>query len=156
MSRHLSINKILLTAEGSLGRVAEHAMRLHNIEKRIIELLPGSIRQHTLLADHSAKSLTLVATTAAVAARLRYLEPDLIRQLNNMKGAGQLEQIKVVIASQRGTSRPGNKTGQPVDPKPFSGATRELLEQTGKSVRNPRLAAALLKLSGKGQDQAAE
>ena len=150
MGRSRSLNKLFAETDGSpLAEVIAKTARLKSIREQILDYIPASLRPLIDLAEDNHGTLTLVCQSGTVANRLRFMETQLLTQINSNQRLPQLQGIKTVVRSNKlpaGHYRPTKGAGKYCPT--MSDATAALIEQTSSAVSNPELAKALKKLAG--------
>ena len=126
--------------------ILERARRLQRLEQAVLRLLPENLSAHCTVQNLKSEILVLATSSPAWAARLRFVTPDLIKQLEC--------QLALTIRTIQVRIEPETVEIQPVkrqQPK-LSLASGTLLAQTANSVDHPALQEALYRLAAKARD----
>ena len=126
--------------------ILERARRLQRLEQAVLRLLPENLSAHCTVQNLKSEILVLATSSPAWAARLRFVAPDLIKQLEC--------QLSLTIRTIQLRIEPETVDIQPVkreQPK-LSLASGTLLAQTANSVNHPALQEALYRLAAKARD----
>ena len=146
MGSQQHLHKLLAAAGGPLAQLLhasqEHARLLAQLRQRLPADLAAALRSATLDRGH----LRLGVSGSAWATRLRFMAPQLCRQLADWP-YGPVEAVQVHVAAPTGAA----PSGAPPAPVPLSSASREHLETVARTTTDPRLAAALRALAGNGE-----
>ena len=126
--------------------ILERARRLQRLEQAVLRLLPENLSAHCTVQNLKSEILVLATSSPAWAARLRFVAPDLIKQLEC--------QLALTIRTIQVRIEPETLDIQPVkrqQPK-LSLASGTLLAQTANSINHPALQEALYRLAAKARD----
>ena len=126
--------------------ILERARRLQRLEQAVLRLLPENLSAHCTVQNLKNEILVLATSSPAWAARLRFVAPDLIKQLEC--------QLALTIRTIQVRIEPETLDIQPVkrqQPK-LSLASGILLAQTANSINHPALQEALYRLAAKARD----
>jgi hypothetical protein len=136
----ISITK-LLRAQGTLTRLNRQLAQHQRLTEQLRNLLPPPLNEQLLAAVLNGGRLTLLVPSPVWASRLRYLAPQLLRQLRQQ---GLLvEQLHPRIVPQQGQLRSSGHRKSPV----LSQQSARLLHQTAETMEAGPLREALLRLS---------
>jgi hypothetical protein len=136
----ISITK-LLHAQGSLTQLNRQLVQQQRLAEQVRELLPPPLNEQLLGAVLNGRRLTLLVQSPVWASRLRYLAPQLLRQLRQQ---GLLvEQVQPRIVPEQGKTRKRAPRKSPV----LSPQNVKLLRQTAEAMEAGPLREALLRLS---------
>ncbi|HHH43680.1 MAG TPA: DUF721 domain-containing protein [Gammaproteobacteria bacterium] len=124
----------------------ERTRRLQQLEQAVQQLLPENLSAHCTVLNLKSEILVLTAPSPAWAARLRFVIPDLIKQLQCQLGL-TVRTVQVKIAPERVENQPVTSHR----PR-LSLASGTLLAQTAHSVKHPALQEALYRLAAKARD----
>ncbi|PKL94334.1 MAG: hypothetical protein CVV18_09220 [Gammaproteobacteria bacterium HGW-Gammaproteobacteria-8] len=142
--RPRSIAKILEQV-GSSGQmpISLKARQLADLSHRVQACLPADLAGHCHVIGLRDGCLRLATDTPAWAARLRFQAPRLVQQLRQ-RGAVTLHTVQVqinpVTAPREAPARKPRMTAE----------NAWLLEQTARSIKDPGLARALVRLARRG------
>lgn len=89
---------ILHNAHGELGEIIAQAGQIKNLDLEIETLLPENLRQHCKVANYNKGTLMLYVDSGALAAKCRYLKPQLISSLRSHAEFAGLASIDFKIA----------------------------------------------------------
>lgn len=143
-SQH-DLNKLLAARSGALSSLltasGQHAALLAEVRSRLPAELAAAL--HGAVLEDGC--LRLAVTSGAWAGRLRYLAPQLGRELAQL-AAGRVESVQVRVAVDAHPAPPA----RPPAPRPLSAASRAHLASVAETTDQPRLAAALRALARNG------
>ncbi|MBI5461916.1 MAG: DUF721 domain-containing protein [Gammaproteobacteria bacterium] len=122
------------------------ARRLAGLERQVRACLPQELADHCHLAGIRDGCLRLVVDSPAWAARLRFQEPQLIRNWVR-QGGGEIRRVQVRVAPQEQAPTP------PARHLILTAESARLLEQTARGIADPGLAQALRRLARHGARQ---
>lgn len=146
MGSQQHLHKLLAAAGGPLAQLLhaseEHARLLAQLRQRLPPDLAAALRSAAL----DRGRLRLGVSGSAWATRLRFMAPQLCRQLADWP-YGPVEAVQVHVAAPTGAAA----SGAPPLPVPLSSASREHLETVAKTTADPRLAAALRALASSSE-----
>lgn len=133
----------LLSSRGAstLSRLRQEGEALQRLETRLRQLLPAELADHARVGQLKGKCLILYADSPAWAARLRFLAPQLVKQLGE-KGAVKSATIRVKVLPTAAHPQPTRRR----QPR-LSEDTRRLIEQTARGIDDEKLASALRRLA---------
>ena len=131
----------LLSASGTLAQLQKALVQQQQLLREIRSLLPAPLDLQLKAAVLNGRVLTLLVSSPVWASRLRYLAPQLLRQLGQQ---GLLvEQVRPRIAPLQGISRqPGGRRLASLSP-----ASADSLMQTADAIEAGPLRDALIRLS---------
>lgn len=143
MSADKSFQRILLAPGSSLKPLIEHS--------RLLEALADTLRQgiDQPFADHinlgNIRGDTAVITTDSPAwlSKIRYLEPVLLRILQQQSGMSSVKKIQFKVAP----NDMAQSSMPPLHRAELSQQSAEILKSTASGIQDPDLAAALLRLA---------
>lgn len=126
--------------------VIERARRLTRLERAVLQSLPAELAAHCKVANLKNETLVLATSSPVWAGRLRFVAPDLIKQLKC--------QFSLEIRSVELKIQPESVDIQPVKKPPLQMSLRSatLLAQTAEAVGHPPLQEALLRLAAKTRE----
>ena len=124
----------------------ERARHLQQLEQAVKELLPENLSVHCTVQNLKSEILVLATSSPAWAARLRFVTPDLIKQLGGRLSL-PLRTVQIKISPEKVK----NQIVKSHRPK-LSLASGTLLAQTAHSVNHPALQNALYRLAAKARD----
>ena len=160
MSRSRSLNKLFNDAEGVLATVIARSAALSTIETQVNKAIPTLLKQQVWLADIRDHTLTLICSSNVIANRLRFMEYQLLNKLSGQHGLGEINQLQVKVnrdwraanGHERLSSSRANHPHGLNKTQGISASSAELIEQTSRSVRNPKLAEALKSLANRSSE----
>ncbi len=129
--------------DSGLRKIVRQAQRLSLADKLLKECLPENLRLYCRVAKLSATELNIQVDGAAWLTHLRYLKPQLLKQLRQYPQFAYLTGLEFNI-------QPAQKLEKTLPLKTLrilSQESKELLIHTAEAVNNPLLKKALLKLS---------
>lgn len=119
-----------------------HSRYLLRVQAWLKQQLPPPLENQVRVANYRDKTLFLHVENGAVASRLKFLVPDLLKNLNQMKTFPQTDCIEVRVRHlEIGT--PDLEKKHPL----YSEKAAELLENQAKTTSYEPLQAALLRLA---------
>jgi len=119
---------------------AEHGRQLtHDLRS----LLPSPLASYCQAADLTEHTLTIIASSPVWAAKLRYLQPALLKAFSSAPRLSQVPDIKIKISSM-GQNRRDPAPGRKIHMSPQSA---EAIRQAAAGIEDPALRETLLKLS---------
>ncbi|HEB98439.1 MAG TPA: DUF721 domain-containing protein [Thiotrichales bacterium] len=122
------------------SRLRREGEALRRLETRLRKLLPAELADHARVGQLKAKCLIIYADSPAWAARLRFLAPQLVKQLRE---TGAVKPATIQIRVLPGTERPQPPRRQ----ASLSEDSRRLIEQTARGIDDEKLASALRRLA---------
>lgn len=131
-------------AKGLLQRVA-HNKQLTSI---LQANLPLPLASYCQSGELSNNRLTIITTSPVWAAKLRYLLPGLLKQLQTHKTFSQVTEINVKISTHTTSTEDKPKPRRVVSMSPHSA---EVLQQTANAIEDKALRESLLRLSLHGK-----
>lgn len=141
-TRYTRVEQVLRTSSGSLADTLTHAGRLQRLNAVLVRHLAADIVDHCQAGNLRGHTLVLHTDSAPWATKLRFLAPQLLRELQRERGLARLERIEVRILPQSPVALRPTRTAVPIGK-----SSREHLLSAARSVRDPRLQAALERLA---------
>lgn len=134
--------KKLLTG-GSIAPLLARARALSELDQRLQDLLPPTLRPHCHVLSMHDQALILAADSPVWAARLRFHAPKLAKALSRGQ-AVSIRNVRIrVIPPEKSVTSDSRRM-----PVRGQGTVRaSALRQAAQTVSDPRLKSALLKLS---------
>ncbi len=146
--RPIRIDRIIHDTSG-LRRLLGQSRLWQQLDDRLRGFLPPPLRDHCRLAAMDRTNATLLASSPAWSARLRYLTPEILEFLRGPCDQGQLRSLRIRVSLPR--SRPPEANGRS-SPRPrLSPQAAENLRQTARHCDDEGLREVLLKLSAHGR-----
>ena len=143
MNQPLKINKLL--GAGVLAGLLARSRELRKMDVLLAELLPAPLNAHCRILSIKNTILVLAADSPVWAARLRFQAPQLVQQLTqHLSGKRRTIQVRV---------RPPETVLVPPPQKPgIRPGTQGIaaLQQAARTVSDPELKTALLRLANRG------
>lgn len=139
MRRRSSHTAIELLGQGPAASLLARARSLASLQDRIRRLLPEPLGAHCTVSNLRRGTLSLTADSPAWAARLRFLAPQLQRQL----GSDRIRTVRVRVRPAADAPRPG----PPARRARLSAGAGELVERTAARIEHPALRTALRRLA---------
>lgn len=140
------LHKLLAGGGGSLAQLLAASQQRADLLGQVRQRLPGELAAALYSAALDRGCLRLGVTGSAWAARLRFMAPQLCRQLADLP-SGPVEKVEVYVVAARADG-PRVAAAAPV---PLSDASRAHIESVANASDDPRLAAALHTLSRSGR-----
>jgi hypothetical protein len=134
------IHKLMATP-GSMARLKQELTRQKQLLEQVRACLPATLKPQLLAAVLTDKALTLWVNSPAWASRLRYLAPQLMRQLRQQGLA--IEHLHPRIIPPRAAMQPSRRRRV----AGLSEKSAEILRQTAESLEAGPLREALRRLS---------
>jgi hypothetical protein len=135
-----SINK-LIKSQHSLAQLNRQLAQQESLTHQVKALLPAPLDEQLLRAVINGRTLSLLVHSPVWASRLRYLAPQLLRQLRQQ--GLTLEQLRPRIVQEQGMERRNRRHR----PKNLSAENAKLLRQTADALDKGPLREALRRLS---------
>jgi hypothetical protein len=130
-----------LGASPELRQLSGRAARLLALQRLYEQLAPATLARASHVQQLEEKTLTLAANNGAVAAKLRQLAPELLRQLQN--GGCEVTQIQVKVQVAHAAAR------RVAAPAKLGAAARQRLMELAVELPDSLLKNALQRLAGK-------
>ena len=127
---------------GSMAQLKHELARQQRLIEQVRSALPDPLKQQLLAAVLSGKSLTLWVNSPAWASRLRYLAPQLMRQLQQQGLMIEHLHPRIIPPQMKAGRGPSRR------PAGLSEKSAESLRQTAETLEAGPLREALLRLSG--------
>lgn len=123
--------------------ILERARKLSRLQQAVIGLLPADLGAHCKVLNLKNEILVVATSSPAWAARLRFIAPELLKQLRCQYSL-EVRRVEVKI-------QPESSEKQTVKPPAMqlSLANANLLAQTARSVDHAALREALYRLAAK-------
>jgi len=131
----------LLNTQGLLAQLKKQLAQQQTLLEQVRASLPSPLNEQLLSAVLNSRTLTLLVHSPVWASRLRYLAPQLLRQLRQQGLV--IEQIRPRIVPAQGAKRQ-TQARQPVVLSPHSA---ESLRQAADALKHGPLQEALRRLS---------
>jgi hypothetical protein len=134
----------LLSSQGTLTQLGRQLKEQQSLTEQVRKLLPSPLNEQLQGVVLSGRRLALLVNSPVWASRLRYLAPQLSRQLRQ---AGLVvEQIVPRILPERGKGQTGRQARTPS----LSRDNAEILRQTAEALEPGPLQEAMRRLSRHG------
>jgi hypothetical protein len=136
------VHKLLKASKRSshLLRRAERSVQLtHDLRS----LLPSPLASYCQVSDLTGHILTVVATSPVWAAKLRYLQPALLKAFGSIPSLSQATEVNIKI-SKLSQPSPNPARSRKVHMSPRSA---EHIRQVAEAIEDPALRESLLRLS---------
>ena len=145
MAKPRPINQLLTT--GTVPDLIAHARQLQSLSTALRRCLPADAAPHVQVVRWSDGQVTVQADSTAWATRLRYLSPQLLRQLQQLPEFTAAHRIAVNIAP--------IATPAAAIPQPFylSPASARIIDANAETIADPQLRAALKRLARRGKQR---
>lgn len=85
-----------LASSDRLSQICNHTEKIQELQIKLRNNLGGPLNEHVVVADYQKKTLVLHTDSAAWAARLRYLTPDILTTFKGDLPGVRTIRIKVV------------------------------------------------------------
>jgi hypothetical protein len=134
-----------LLGNSAVSRLLAQARTLRELEALLERLIPPPLNEHTRVLSLRDATLVLAADSPVWAARLRFHAPRLVKQLRNHQ-AVRLRTVQVRVRPPDTLQAAGIS---PQGPRHLSPENADNLQQTARSVSDPGLKAALMRLASR-------
>lgn len=91
------VGNLLTKKTSRLNTIYQQALRLDDLQKTIIDILPAAMRPHVRICSYQEDSLHLFVDTAHWATRLRYMESELITHLRALASFQHLKSVRYSV-----------------------------------------------------------
>ena len=81
--------------------ICHRAIQLEELNTKLYDYLPESLREHCLVGSFTNSCLVLITTDPVWASQLRYILPELRDKLRTEAGIYQLASIKITVAAEK-------------------------------------------------------
>ena len=125
---------------GPVAALLSRARALDALDRQLRQPLPDPLRSQCVLASVQAGRIVFLASSSAWAAKLRLLQNAILTQARTISGL-PVEKFTVKVAPL--PPRPPRQTRR----KPLSSAAAEHLSAAARSIADPELKAAYLRLA---------
>lgn len=88
----------LLASPGRLSQICNHIKKIDELQIKLGNYLDSPLVKHVVIADYQQKTLVLHTDSAAWAAKLRYITPDILTSFKDDLPGIRTIRIKVVPA----------------------------------------------------------
>jgi hypothetical protein len=136
-----TLYKLLEDRNSSYNHLVKHARELASLNLQLQKHLPDSLGKHCQLANYRSNTLVIQSESAAWASKLRYLLPQLRRELSQYTAFSGLKDIHIRVVAT--ATEPREKPSPPR----LSKQSAQLLEQAAASISDPGLGKALAQLA---------
>lgn len=135
-----------------LLNLCQHAVQLDDLNLKLNQLLPQTLREHCRVGNFNKGCLLIVISKPALATELRYFIPTLRDTLRTEAGLYQLTSIKIqIIADQYPQNTSGSSSNLP---KPeLSSSARTAVHNAGELCSYPPLKDVLFRLANNNNKQ---
>ena len=133
----------ILEARGSLQTIRLKTAQIQQAQHILTQILPAKILAHCFVGHIDQQKITLFTDNAVWATQLRYQQSDILTQFRQNTGFRGLNRVKIKIS----TSAAVKVKPAPKQALSLSSKVTRLLEGSAKSITNPILKKALLKLA---------
>jgi len=127
---------------GALAQMIAHSRYLLRLQTWLVQQLPPPFENQVRVANYREKTLFLHVENGAVASRLKFLAPDLLRKINQIKTFPPTTCIEVRVRHLE-TSSPDLEQ----KPPHYSQKAAEILKSEAEITTYKPLQAALLRLA---------
>lgn len=134
-----------LLATGTAPELIAHARQLQSLSSALRRCLPADAAAHVQVVRWGDGQLTVQVDSTAWATRLRYLSPQLLRQLQQLPEFTAAHRITLNIAPR---AVPAAAIAQPCHLSP---ASARIIDANAETIVDPQLRAALKRLARHGQ-----
>jgi hypothetical protein len=124
-----TIADILKKGDSNLAKLINKSKASGDLERIFHMALDGNLAKYCQFANYKDSELTVVAANTAVAARLRFVIPDIIKQLRIQPEFKDIETIRYTIAPAEGRLKPKKAKLK------LSAASEDLWQQTLQELK---------------------
>jgi len=133
----------LLKASRRSSRLLQRVEHGRQLTHDLHSLLPSPLADYCQASDLTERTLTIVTSSPVWAAKLRFLQPTLLKAFSAKPRLSQVTDIKIKI-SKLAVNRQDPAPGRKVHMSPQSA---EAIRQAAEAIEDPALRESLLKLS---------
>ncbi len=137
----MEIQGLLERDQGALAALYRHASELRVFQKKLKAKLPPPLCDQFVLANIDGDTLTLHTDSAAWAARLRFLTPNILQSVRELCGTNSPQTIRIRVVP------PVSQSPSLKRPMHLSSENVQLIKDTAISITDPVLKASLNKLA---------
>lgn len=137
----VAIQNLLNREKGELAALFQHAAVLRMFQDELKTKLPSPLCDHFILANISEDTLTLHTDSPAWAARLRFITPDILKYVRQLRRPRPPHTIRIKVVPPASQSTSLKRTIN------LSRKNAQLIRDTANSISDPVLRAALTRLS---------
>ena len=130
-----------------LSQLIARAGRLERLRRRLKGQMPSGLAEHCQLANIRGDTAVVSCDSSAWGARLRYLEPQLLKTMNQAEGLA-IRRLRVKV---RPATAPRAEAPPPGHMPRLNETNADLLEATARGVDDPALSEALRRLARRGR-----
>ncbi len=134
-----------LLGRSAASRLLAQARAFKELDALLERLIPPPLNDHSRVLSLRDATLVLAADSPVWAARLRFHTPQLVKQLRN-NPAVRVRTVQVRVRPPQ--SPPAARISLPA-PRQLSARNVNTLQQTARSVSDPGLRAALMRLASR-------
>lgn len=124
-----------------LAQLIAHSRNLQQVQTWLQQCLPPPLSHQVRVANYRDKTLFVQVDNGAVASRLRFLMPDLLRQLSQTPFCLPVEHVEVRVRRWEEPPRVEKK------PLPYSKKAALIIENSAKTISYEPLRVALFRLA---------
>lgn len=135
-SAETEISRLLNAPHSALAGLLARAQKMLSLQDQLNTALPPDYQDYCQLISYRNGLLILQADTAAWSTKLRFQEPQLIKQLKQLKSFDDIQKIKIKVRPKY------TKTNPKIKAKPLSPESTEHLRKVAESFDQPALSAA--------------
>lgn len=137
----IHFRRLIARPPAELALLLSHIETLQRVSRRVHQCLPPLLRGHCTVANYKNHVLILHAETPAWTTRLRFLLPDLQKQLADDRLFENLSEIQVRTEPQSADrTKPQRRIA-------ISAASAAVIKSLAEGIPDPALQAALLRLA---------
>lgn len=136
-----SLRECLDTA--GLAGLLKRSKEITALSEALAKFLPEALISHYQVLNIEQDTAVLIVDSAAFSTRLRYLMPDLLKELHKISHLSHIDNIYCRVMP-----KTFEKSAEVIKKivEPLSSETQDLLEKTAENIKHPKLKAALSKL----------
>jgi len=94
MAKSVSIGQVLNSSGGGLAQVLERAKQLRKLTTLLQEIVDAPLNEHIHVANIRDNILVIGTDSAVWHTRIKYLAPNILEQMKQIKGLESLQKIE--------------------------------------------------------------
>ena len=152
MRSYKSVLRILSRSGDGLQPLMERAHYLQGLTQRLRAVVDNDLAQHITVANLRENTVIITADSPVWLARVRYLAPILLQQIQRDKELETIQKIQFKV-------QPLDDARQPFTPTrhaSLSARSSDIISSAASGIHHPDLSAALNRLSQRGRKKPSE
>ena len=140
-TKRISTISDLLDSSDRLSQICNHIEKINELQIKLRKYLDSRLNQHVVVADYQQKTLVLHTDSAAWAAKLRYITPDILTAFKgDLPG---IRTIRIKVAPADTPTRTSRQTAK------VSADTANGIRQVADQIEDTALRSTLHSIAGK-------